>query len=143
MNVNNPKNELYQDFVELVDNISSRIIKETIVPISGEMKMTSQVMQNAIHQNSRDIESCIQSNNNNSKKAFNELDILKKDNKQLREQIQKLQEVQEEKIQIFQQKQEEQIYKFQEKQELLIYSIIGVTAFFGLVIIFLIIFGIK
>lgn len=37
MHINNPKNELYQDFVQLVDNISTAIVKENIVPIAGKI----------------------------------------------------------------------------------------------------------
>lgn len=65
MNVDDPRNELYRDFVQLVDKVSSAIIKESIVPISGQMTDASRVMRKAVS----DVESLSESISNNGVKT--------------------------------------------------------------------------
>ena len=74
MNINKPKNELYQDFVQLVNNLFSGVIKETIVPISNQMETTSQIMRKA----SNDIGEIINIINQNGSNIESKVNILDK-----------------------------------------------------------------
>lgn len=132
MNINNPKNELYQDFVQLVNNLSSGVIKETIVPISNQMETTSQIMRKA----SNDIGEIINIINQNGSNIESKVNILDKKIHQ---------EIEETNYELNRNNQqlEEKIRKLQERQDLFLYSIIGIITFFGLVIIYLLTFGAK
>lgn len=45
MSVDNPKNELYDDFVKMVDKVSSAVIKETSQPIAEQIRIATAAMQ--------------------------------------------------------------------------------------------------
>ena len=45
MNIDNSKNELYGDFVQLVDKVSSTVIKTTVSPLSEQIKVVTDEMQ--------------------------------------------------------------------------------------------------
>ncbi|MFZ3191825.1 MAG: hypothetical protein WA154_01295 [Moraxellaceae bacterium] len=47
MEVDSPKKALYNDFVQLVDKVSTSIVSQPIAPVSTQMKKASEVMQNA------------------------------------------------------------------------------------------------
>ncbi|HBN5964890.1 TPA: hypothetical protein L3H12_001593 [Acinetobacter baumannii] len=51
MSINNSQNELYNDFVKLVEDVSSSVVKQTIVPISGQLVTAS----NALEKTSNEI----------------------------------------------------------------------------------------
>ncbi|MCO8048192.1 hypothetical protein [Acinetobacter towneri] len=45
MSIDNSKNELYGDFVQLVDKVSSTVIKTTVTPLSEQIKIVTDEMQ--------------------------------------------------------------------------------------------------
>lgn len=45
MSINNPQNELYNDFVKLVEDVSSTVVRESIVPISGHLVTASDALE--------------------------------------------------------------------------------------------------
>lgn len=45
MSIDNSKNELYGDFVQLVDKVSSTVIKTTVSPLSEQIKIVTDEMQ--------------------------------------------------------------------------------------------------
>ncbi len=179
MNIDNPKNELYNDFVQLVDRVSSSIVKESIVPISGQMQTASQAMQkisneidskatNAIKQGvsptlkqleltsgimkqASDNISNLQSNILSAgSKTDNALNILSsKIDNDVKERLVKnsilyLNNHNELKNDI--KNLSEKINSFEYKQQRLIYYFIGLTTFFGLSVLGLLlflIFGMK
>lgn len=150
MNINNPKNELYQDFVQLVDNVSTAIVKESIVPIAGQMTTASESMEqsaNQIQEMSKTIleihknTSMIQTEINTvslilSNKIDKELKVIMGVKFSLMET--KFNELHQKNINL-----ESQITKSQEKQALFFYSTIGIIALCGFIVIYMLKNGIN
>ncbi|WHR58210.1 hypothetical protein [Acinetobacter haemolyticus] len=145
MHINNPKNELYQDFVQLVDNISTAIVKENIVPIAGKIITVTQKMQESsdhIQQMNKTISDIskktfvIEKNIDNLSQHLStkiENDIKKNLDKNINMTETKFSELNKNNLQL-----QTRINELQTKQNLFLFIIMGLITFFSIIMIYLI-----
>lgn len=145
MNINNPKNELYQDFVQLVDHVSTAIVKESIVPISGQMTTASKAMQQSsdhIQEMNKSISNITQDISGIQNKIQGiSLIISDKIDKELKANIEQKHHLIEKKFSELNQNNQQlqtRINELQARQDLFFYISIGLVTFFSIIMIYLI-----